>query len=235
MKKTIAAFLAFILALLPIGQAESNTEIITAELEYELDDPELIEYLEEQVYSELLTELGSADYFVENVTAVYYSKEFLETLAANSRENIYFGYTISDLEAEFKGDKYVFTLGEEGKTTVRPFEEYDDTYEQIMRDVAIGAGVIVLCITVKAVAAAAGASAAAGTAVKTVCSLVCVTAQTGQKVTAKKLGTHVVKNVGIPIVKNMFSDEEEIEESIVLNSEGMSCGVLTSVSEETVE
>ena len=40
-----------------------------------LDDTALATYLEDSVYSELVSELNSADYFVENVSALYVSKE----------------------------------------------------------------------------------------------------------------------------------------------------------------
>ena len=43
-----------------------------------LDDTALATYLEDSVYSELVSELNSADYFVENVSALYVSKEYLE-------------------------------------------------------------------------------------------------------------------------------------------------------------
>ena len=43
-----------------------------------LSDPNLLSYLEDDIYSELVKDLNSEDYFVENVSAVYISKEYLE-------------------------------------------------------------------------------------------------------------------------------------------------------------
>lgn len=77
-----------------------------------LDDTALATYLEDSVYSELVSELNSADYFVENVSALYVSKEYLEEIDYNSQENIYFGFKLSELDEVFQGTRYVFTLGD---------------------------------------------------------------------------------------------------------------------------
>lgn len=145
----------------PVG-SEGNQTVFTPEAMPEfssLGDTALLAYLEDAVYTELVTELNSAMYFVENVSAVYISKEYLEEIAYNSQENIYFGYTLSELDACFVDTRYVFTLGEDGKTIVTAFESYDDTYNQMLRNVTIGTGVILLCVTVSAVSAGAGAPA----------------------------------------------------------------------------
>lgn len=114
-----------------------------------LDDAELLTYVENTVYYELIDELNSDEYFVEKVEAVYLSREYIEELAYNSQSNVFFGYTIEELEEEFSGRRYVFTLGEDGQTTVVELEEiFDDTYNQVIKDVAIGGGVILVCVTV---------------------------------------------------------------------------------------
>ena len=74
--------------------------------------------------------------------------------------NIYFGYTLEELNQLFQGDRYVFTFGENGETTVKKMEtEYDDSAERIIKNVAIGGGVILLCVTVSVVSAGVGAPA----------------------------------------------------------------------------
>jgi DNA-binding XRE family transcriptional regulator len=55
----------------------------------------------------------------------------------------------------------VFTLGDDGKTTVQKFEPYDDTYDKIFLNVAIGTGVILVCVVLTVVTDGAGAPAAA--------------------------------------------------------------------------
>ncbi len=71
----------------------------------------------------------------------------------NSKTNVFYGYSIADLEEEFQGTKYVFTLGENNETTlgennettVQKLEEIqEDTFGEIIRNVAIGAGVILI-------------------------------------------------------------------------------------------
>jgi len=115
-----------------------------------LNDPALLPYLESDVYAHLIDELNSSSYFIENVSAVYVSKEYINELAYNSKENVYFGYNLAELEAQFQGTKYVFTLGEDGQTIVKPFEKYDDSvdYDTIVKNVCIGVGVILICVTV---------------------------------------------------------------------------------------
>lgn len=113
-----------------------------------LNDENLLTYLKDEVYTELVDKLDSEDYFVENVDAVYISKEYLEELEYNSQENIYFGYKLSDLNELFQDKKYIFTLGNNGQTTVKEFQEYDDKFNKILKDVAIGAGVILFTVSI---------------------------------------------------------------------------------------
>lgn len=126
-----------------------------------LSDPKLTAYMEDAVYAEVLNHLDTDKYIVENVQAVYISKEYLEEAAYNSKSNIYFGYTKDELDNQFAGTKYVFTLGDDGKTTVKEFEPYDDTYDKILLNVAIGTGVILVCVVLTVVTDGAGAPAAA--------------------------------------------------------------------------
>ncbi len=129
-------------------EAEQERRIEAAEGYQSLNNPELLRYVQDTVYADLVKELDSSDYFVENVEAIYISKEYIEELEYNSKENVFFGYTLSELDEQFQGTRYVFTLGEDGTTTVVPFEEYDDTYDKVLKNVAIGTGVILVCVTV---------------------------------------------------------------------------------------
>ena len=124
-----------------------------------LDDAELQRYVQDNIYNELVAQLDSDEYFVENVSAVYISQEYIDELTYNSKPNLYFGYTLEEIDAVYQGTRYVFTMSEEGDTIVVPFEEYDDTFEQVIKNVAIGTGVILICVTVSVVSAGAGAPA----------------------------------------------------------------------------
>ena len=125
-----------------------------------LDDPNLLNYVEDSVYLDLVSELGSEEYFVENVEAVYYPKEYIEELEFNSQENIYFGYTSSQLDAAFGGKKYVFTLDENGETVPVLLESSEpEDYGKVIEDVVVGSGVILISVTVSAISAGASAPA----------------------------------------------------------------------------
>lgn len=125
-----------------------------------LDDTLLLAHIEDLIYADTITALDSEEYFVESVNAVYISKEYLEEVAFNSQSNIYFGYTLDELNALFQGTRYIFTLGENGNTTVQELQEIEDVNtETILKNVAIGTGVILVCVTVSVVSAGVGAPA----------------------------------------------------------------------------
>lgn len=179
MKRIIALILSFTLLFSGCAPAQTiqdhteNTTIPAADLhtqttvwvddipEYNnLDDTDLLYHLEDLVYRETVSALNGAEYIVENISAVYISKEYLEEVAFNSQSNIYFGYTLAELDELFQGSRYVFTLGSDGQTTVQELQEIEDTStETMLKNVAIGTGVILVCVTVSAVSAGVGAPA----------------------------------------------------------------------------
>ncbi len=140
---------------------ESTAETTKADNGYrDLSDPDLLDYIEDTAYEELVSKIDNDKYVVQNVEAIYISEEYLEELEYNSKQNIFFGYTLDEVDAQFKGDRYVFTLGDEGETVVKPFESYDETTEKIIRNVAIGTGVILVCVVITVATEGAGAPAA---------------------------------------------------------------------------
>lgn len=92
-------------------ESQNSTEVNIAESFSGLDDEDLLRYVETDVYDKMITNFDSDEYFIENVSTVYLSKEYLEELEYNSQSNVYFGYSVSELDQAFKGKKYVFTLG----------------------------------------------------------------------------------------------------------------------------
>ncbi len=163
----LAVALACVLALTactpekPIEQPVSPEEYSRFEvIPTSLGDPALLRHIVNSVEAGLVDAVDDQEQFVENVQAIYYSKEYLEEVAYNSQANIYFGYTLAQVEEQFEGQKYVFAPNSQGTTIAKPFEEYDDTYDQIIRNVAIGGGVILLLVTVAVVTPATGATAA---------------------------------------------------------------------------
>lgn len=141
----------------------ANGQLVLKEIEPQfsaLDDEQLLIHTEDLVYREAVSAINSEEYFVENVSAVYISKEYLDELAFNSQSNIYFGYTLAELNEIFQGTKYIFTLSEDGSTAVQELQEIEDvSTETMLRNVAIGTGVILVCVTVSVVSAGVGAPA----------------------------------------------------------------------------
>ena len=122
----------------------------------DIGDPALLKYVEDSVFASTTEELSSDDYVIEGIVTRFVSQEYLEELNFNSQENIYFGYKLSDIEAQFEGPKYVFALDENGETEVKAFEAYDDTFDQVLKNVAIGSGVILICVPVSVAGRGAG-------------------------------------------------------------------------------
>ncbi|MEE8674483.1 HNH/ENDO VII family nuclease [Tractidigestivibacter scatoligenes] len=112
-----------------------------------MSDTDLPYYVQDSVYEQLTEQLPEG-YAVEDIHVRYVSQEYIEELSANSQENIYYGHTISELQDAFQGNKYVFALGDKGQTTVRAFEAYDNAYEKVVKNVAIGTGAILVCATI---------------------------------------------------------------------------------------
>ena len=125
-----------------------------------LSDPNLLQYVEDNFYTDLVARFDSDDYIIESVNAVYVSDEYLEEVAFNSQSNMYFGYTLEELDAQFQGTRYIFSLDDNGETVVEEFAAYEDTYDRIIRDVTIGTGAILVCVTVSVVSSGVGAPAA---------------------------------------------------------------------------
>lgn len=136
------------------GQNENSEEdiVLSGELEFEsLNDENLLKYIEDDLYNQIVAELDSDDYFVQSITAKYVSQEYIDEMEFNSRSNIFFGYSLEELDSAFQGTRYVFSLGDNGETIVKEYEAYDDTYEKVIKNVAIGTGVILVCVVIAVV------------------------------------------------------------------------------------
>lgn len=69
-----------------------------------LNDPDLLRYVEDSIYAEAVNNLDDG-YFVQNVSAVYVSREYLKEVSYNSKSNIFFGYTLAELDEQFQGTR----------------------------------------------------------------------------------------------------------------------------------
>lgn len=127
----------------------TEDETIAAE-NLDINSDEFQQYFRDRIYAETLEQLDSDQYCIDNIQTAFYSKEYIEQLEYNSQENIYFGFTQSQLDNEFSDEKYVFSFDEaSGNTIVKPVETYTgDTAEKVVKNVAIGSGVLLVCVTV---------------------------------------------------------------------------------------
>ena len=184
-----------------------------------LNDPMLPDYLESTIYDTLVEQLDSDEYLVENIDAIYISEEYLEELEYNSQENVYFGYTLSQLDEQFSGQKYVFTLGDNNQTVVKAFEGHDDSYySTIIRNVSVGTGVILVCVTVSVLTAGAGAPAAS--------MIFAVAAKTG---TIAALSGATLSGVAAGVVTGYKTGDmnEALKSAALAGSEGFKWGAIS--------
>ena len=128
----------------------------------------------EDLYAAIESQLDSDDYEINDISTIYLSKEYIEEKIFNSQSNVYFGYTLPEIEWSFEGDRFVFAPDGEGHTIVKEFEPYEDPFEQIFKDICFGTGVILVCVTASVFSGALGMTSAcvvfayaAETAVKT--------------------------------------------------------------------
>lgn len=183
-----------------------------------LSDPRLTQYIEDAVYAELVDQYQSEDYIIENVEAVYISEEYLEEFAYNSKANIFFGYTLAELDEQFDGTPYVFTLGEDGTTTVVPMGDYDDTYEQVIKNIAVGTGVILICVTVSVVSGGVGLAP--------VSAVFAAAAETG---TTVALSTGAISGIFAGAMTGVETKDLDaaLKAAALEGSKGFKCGAIT--------
>ncbi len=184
----------------------------------DLDDQKLERYVEDRIYSELLSGISDSGYYIENIESKYISKEYIEQLEYNSKANIYFGYTLEELENQFQGKKYIFTLSDEGETIVVPLEEYDDTYNKVLKNITIGTGVILICITVSAITAGVGAPA-----------ISMIFAVSAKSASTLAISSGIISGVASGVVKGMETGDynEALKSAALSASEGFKCGAIT--------
>ena len=184
-----------------------------------LNDETLLSYLEDDVYNQLLQELDSEEYVIQSVSAVYLSKEYLEETAYNSQANVFFGYSLAALDEFFGDTKYVFTVGEDGQTTVVPVEFAADEgfTDEMLLNLAIGTGVILVCVVICVASEGAGAPAAAA--------IFAASAKTGA---ICALSGGLIAGVSSGIVKGYQTQDfnEALKAAAISGSEGYKWGAI---------
>ena len=182
-----------------------------------LEDDNLQRYVRDNIYSELLAEINNDEYVIENIDTVYISNEYIQELEYNSKANVFFGYTLAELEDQFLGKKYVLTL-KDGETVAVPFEGYDDTFNKVLRNVAIGAGVILICVTVSAVTAGAGAPAVS-----------MIFAASAKTATTMAVSSGMISGVAAGVIEGVKTGDMDkaLKAGALAGSEGFMWGAIT--------
>lgn len=186
-------------------------------------DPAFLQYAEDELYSGAIDALDGTDYLVEDIQAIYISQEYLEEVAYNSQANVYFGYTLAELDAAFAGTRYVFTLGDDGQTAVAEFETYDDTFDRVVRNVATGGGVILACATISLVSAPAAPAVAA----------VFAFAANSGTVAGISSGAIAGAMAGIMVGVQTGNTEEALKAAALAGSDGFKWGAITGAALES--
>ncbi len=201
---------------IPEEKESLNTRVMSPDFN-DLKNDDLARYMEDSVYSNLVTELNSENYFVQNVEAAFISKEYIEEINYNSQANIFFGYTLEELDEHFLDSRYVFTLGDNGQTTVTAFEPYDDIYEKVLKNIVVGSGVIMVCVTV---------SVATGGVAPAISMIFAVSAKTG---TVAAASSGLIAGVSAGIIEGTKSKDfdKAIQAAALGGSEGFKWGAIT--------
>ncbi|MBT1164271.1 hypothetical protein [Bifidobacterium felsineum] len=187
-----------------------------------LNDDALQQYVEDDLYASLEGKFASDDYVVDNIATSYVSKEYLEEIAYNSRSNVFFGYSLDELDKQFHGQRYVFTV-ENNKTVVRSYEQYNDTFNTVMRNVAVGSGIILVF------AAVTVATSGSGGALATVNIIAAASAKTG---TAFALSSAVLDGAIAGAVTGYQTGDmgQAVKSAVKAGSEGFAWGAFTGVT-----
>ena len=199
--------------------AEINDAIIEEDITYNsLNDPNLQSNLKDAVYDEIISELDSDKYVVQSIDTCYISKEYIEELTYNSQENVFFGYNLNDVNSYFNGEKYTFTLGTNNETVVEAFESYDEAYEKMLKNVAIGTGVIIVVVVIAVVTDGVGAPPA-------VCAIAAFSAKGAISLGLSSAAMGGITSAATSLVKG--EDQDSIMKNAALGaSEGYKTGAI---------
>ena len=128
-----------------------------------MSDADFVKKLEDSVYQLIVKDLDEngnrKDLQVQDVKAVYLSKEYLEQYTYNTKETKFFGTTLGELEKKFDKQKYVFDIDEHGKTTCHAVGDFDNTFDEVTQAALLGSGVILISVTIVCVTGGAPVTA----------------------------------------------------------------------------
>ena len=98
------------------------------------------------------------DYYVDYIDCIYISQEYIDEFFYNITSNVYFGYDYDEIVSYMDGEKWTFTVDETGETIVTTVADQSEVLANMVKKVAVGTGVIVVCAVLSPVAASVGAA-----------------------------------------------------------------------------
>ena len=227
LKKTIPFLLILVFLAHPLFSAAG----IASQTYYPWEDPEFIKKIKIDLSYDLENRLDE-EYHVDDISVIYISQEYLDELYYNSLPNLFFGYTLKEIYDQYAQEKFIFTVDSNGNTIVQEFEVYDDTYEKVIRNVAIGAGVLLVCVTVSVVTGglAAPGAAYAGSQALTNISLVFAAAAKSGTIMAVEGGVFGGVVAGITTGISTKDFDETIKASALGASSGFMWGAIAGAA-----
>lgn len=95
------------------------------------------------IKDDLTNKLGD-NYQVDYVDSVYMSKEYIEEVTYNGKDNIYFGYNYDQIARSMGNKNWTFTVSDDGKTVVSVVEEANSALFNLVKNLAIVRGIIMV-------------------------------------------------------------------------------------------
>lgn len=110
-------------------------------------DEETLQQLKDQVYADISEELSTDEYLVQDVKVIYLTEEEVATMSPEDK--IYFGYSANGLNDVITSDMTVIDESEYGTIDVKSEKLLDkDDRTTVIKNLAIGTGIILVCVTV---------------------------------------------------------------------------------------
>ena len=95
-------------------------------------------------------------YNVDYVECIYISQEYIDEVYYNSLDNIYFGHDYDEISSYMQGTNWCFTVNEKGQTVVTEVRDSSSALADTIKKVAIGTGVILVCVVISCATSGAG-------------------------------------------------------------------------------
>ena len=110
-------------------------------------DSESLQAIKDQVYAELNEQLPTDEYLVQDVKVIYLSEDEVDNLSPEDK--VYFGFSANGLNDVITSDMAVIEQMDSGEVNVKSEKLLDkEDRTTIIKNLAIGTGIILVCVTV---------------------------------------------------------------------------------------